>query len=94
MQGLNLIERLKNGRATRSEFFYEHTFFGSPRLPEVEAIINPEMKYILYTEHGYEELFDLTKDPYEESNLAADPAYKDILVKQRQVYQSLKKAAN
>ncbi|WP_276389265.1 sulfatase family protein [Eudoraea chungangensis] len=93
MQGIDLIQHVANARTTRQEFFYEHNFFGSPKLPKVEGVINPELKYILYTEHGYEELFDLTKDPYEETNLVSHPAYKEVLLKQRQLYLSLKKDA-
>ncbi|MGB5318650.1 sulfatase family protein [Eudoraea sp.] len=93
MQGLNLIENLQNKATTRAEFFYEHTYFGSPKLPKVEGVVSPGLKYVLYTEHDYEELFDLTKDPLEETNLAPDPDYKEILKKQREKYQTLKAEA-
>ncbi|MGN6435317.1 MAG: hypothetical protein ACTHMM_02245 [Agriterribacter sp.] len=48
---------------------------------------------IVYTEHGYEELFDLVKDPHETKNLAKDPLYQQQLQKLRNRYKQLKLAA-
>ena len=51
------------------------------------------MKYMLFTEHGYEELYDLKRDPREKRNLAADPAFSSTLARMRSRYQQLKAAA-
>jgi arylsulfatase A-like enzyme len=95
MQGLDLMEVAagRKKKATRNDFFYEHTFAGSPRLPKVEGVVSREMKYMLFTEHGYEELYDLKKDPHEKQNLASEPAYQVVLQKMRSRYQELKQKA-
>lgn len=93
MQGLNIIDVIKNNDSTRSSFFYEHSFFGSPKIPVTEGVISTELKYIKYTEHDYEELYDLTNDPLEENNLVSNPKYTGVLEKQRSLYENLKKMA-
>lgn len=95
MQGIDLVNEAtasKKGKANRPEFFYEHTFMGSPKIPKVEGIVAPPFKYMNYIEHGYEELFDLKKDPSETKNVVADPAYKARLSAMREKYQNWKKA--
>jgi len=53
----------------RKEFYYEW-FFGDPvGLPQSYAYIRKDVKYIIYPEHDYEELFLLRNDPYEERNI-------------------------
>ena len=93
MQGTNLRQTALNQKPTRSEFFYEHTFMGSPGIPKVEGVVGERYKYMIYTEHGYEELFDLKRDPYELSNVAADESYAQQLTQMRERYESLKQAA-
>lgn len=94
MQGMDLMQLAANPKKkARTDFFYEHTFMGSPRLPKVEGVVSREMKYMLFTEHGYEELYDLKKDPREKQNLAKDPAYQAVLQKMRGRYQELKQQA-
>ncbi|QEC51847.1 DUF4976 domain-containing protein [Anseongella ginsenosidimutans] len=46
-----------------------------------------------FIEHGYEELYDLRKDPKEKVNLAGDPRAQDMLQLMRTRYQELKKQA-
>ena len=94
MQGLDLLDKLKNNQPTRTSFFYEHTFLGSPQLPKVEGVISRTLKYTKFIEHGYEEMFDLTTDPYEEVNLVSDPSYQKELEKQRSLYHTLKSEVN
>ena len=46
---------------------------------------------VLYTEHGYEELYDTVKDPHETVNLAKRGSEKARLEKLRKRYEELKK---
>lgn len=95
MQGINLMQLAagQNKQKPRNDFFYEHTFFGSPRLPKVEGVVSREIKYMHFIEHGYEELYDLKKDPHEKTNQAKNPQYKSQLEAMRQRYQELKRNA-
>lgn len=90
MQGKDLSKRSTKQNTDRNDFFYEHTFLGSPKLPKVEGVVSITIKYMYYIEHNYEELFDLTKDPHETTNLAKDPNYKKLLEQQRARYHTLK----
>lgn len=91
MQGYNLIAVEQKRQTPRNDFFYEHTYLGSPRLPKVEGIVSKDLKYMLYTEHGYEELYDTRKDPHETVNLAKRPAEKARLEELRKRYEVLKR---
>lgn len=93
MQGVNLRQTALNQRPTRSDFFYEHTFMGSPGIPKVEGVVGERYKYMIYTEYGYEELFDLEQDPYERNNVAGNSAYAQQLTQMRKRFESLKRAA-
>jgi arylsulfatase A-like enzyme len=90
MQGIDLLAR-KQGK--RDAFFYEHTFMGSPRLPKIEGVVKKDIKYMKFTEHGYEQLYILKNDPLEKQNVAADPRYKKDLKKLREQYAALKEQA-
>jgi arylsulfatase A-like enzyme len=67
--------------AWRDDFFYEHHFHnrGSKEgsIPRTEGVRTQEWKYITYIDEKepFEELYDLKNDPFEEKNLAGDPAY-------------------
>ncbi|QNF32188.1 sulfatase [Adhaeribacter swui] len=92
MQGLDLMAVAAHKPGTsRQDFFYEHTFAGSPRLPKVEGVVSREIKYMNFIEYGYEELYDLLKDPLEKQNLATNAAYQNQLQKIRLQYQKLKR---
>ncbi len=93
MQGFDLMSRLTKKSPARTDFFYEHTFMGSPRLPKVEGVVSQDFKYMLYTEHGYEELFDTAHDPHETTNLAKTAKYAKKLAQLRRRYAELKQAA-
>ncbi|WP_207534117.1 sulfatase family protein [Desertivirga arenae] len=86
MQGNDL---LKEDRSKR-EFFYEHTFQGSPKIPKVEGVAGGRWKYMLFTEHNYEELYDVKNDPHETKNLAGDKRFKGQLETMRRKYKDLK----
>jgi len=57
----------------------------------VEGVVSGDLKYMLYTEHGYEELYDTAKDPRETVNLAKRSSEKARLGKLRGRYEELKK---
>ena len=92
MQGVDLLAMIADPALQRSDFFYEHTFMGSPQIPVHEGVISPGIKYLVFTEHGYEELFDLRTDPLETVNLAGEPAYAQMLDSLRMRYKDLKAA--
>ncbi|NIJ55079.1 sulfatase family protein [Dyadobacter arcticus] len=93
MQGKDLIGMLDKQLPAREDFFYEHTFMGSPRLPKVEGVVSADLKYMKYTEHGYEQLYDTKNDPHETANLAADKTYTNQITALRKRYEVLKKEA-
>ena len=90
MQGNDLIAMLDSGKPSRKDFFYEHTFMGSPKLPKVEGVVSEEFKYMKYIEHDYEELYNTGKDAFETTNLAQNPAYQAKLKQMRARYEQLK----
>jgi len=56
----------------RKDFYYEW-FTGDPiALPSSLALVRKNVKYILWPEDGTEEVFELSEDPNEETNLVAD----------------------
>ncbi len=78
--------------AWRSEFFYEHPMLTSRDfIPASEAIVRDDgvhhWKYIVWPDWigdpRSEQLFDLTRDPLEERDLARDPAHATKLVEMR-----------
>ena len=79
MQGRDL-SRLIQGRSVpwRKEWFYEH-LFQHDWIPRTEGVRTESWKYTRYldTAPRFEELFDLTRDRLEESNLAADSRHAD-----------------
>ncbi len=92
MQGYDIIKVLKKQTREREDFFYEHTFLKSPKIPNVEGVVTKRFKYMKYIEHGYEELFDISNDPHETTNLANDSRYTKELKKLRERYIYLKEA--
>ncbi len=74
----------------RDDFFYEHHFDYGGRIPKTEGVRTADWKYITYpgTEPRYEELYNLEKDPFEEQNLADDPASQERLKSMRERYRS------
>ena len=80
--------------AWRDEYFYEHPSVGKPGfIPPSEALVRKDWKYMFWPEHGYEQLFDLSKDPREENDLARDPAHAGKLAAMRKRFNELKTAA-
>lgn len=91
MQGVNLIDLVENKIPERTDFFYQHYFLGSPRIPREEGVVTKDFKYMNYVEHHYEELFDVKHDPHETMNLVNDPKYKIKLKELRKRYKELRK---
>jgi arylsulfatase A-like enzyme len=77
----------------RTEFFYEHARLANGRIPASEALVRCDWKYLLWPETNYEQLFDLTTDPHEETDLARDPACGERLAAMRTRFAELKAAA-
>lgn len=92
MQGINLFDMLSGNVPERASFFYEHTFLGSPHIPHIEGVVTKDLKYMQYTEHGSEELYDLRADPFETKNLAYEPDERERLLEMRSAYSKWKKA--
>ncbi|MDQ7949027.1 MAG: sulfatase [Pedobacter sp.] len=91
MQGQNLFD-LINGKLARKDFFYEHTYSKSPKIPNVEGIVTKDFKYMKYIEHNYEELYNIANDPKEKNNLAGNQKYAAKLNELRKEYLAQKKA--
>lgn len=63
----------------REDWYYEHTFQTGPPdrpIPRSEGVRTARWKYVRYPDQSppYEQVFDLSADPQELHNLAADPA--------------------
>ena len=96
MQGRDIAPLYVSGRkpAWRDEFFYEHATIRSVDfIPSSEALVRTDVKYIRWPDFDYEELFDLTRDPHEDRNLAPDPAHAKTLAALRARYAELKQRA-
>jgi arylsulfatase A-like enzyme len=77
----------------REDLFYEHHFHNrnskEGAIPRTEGVRTKEWKYITYIDEKqpYEELYDLKNDPFEEKNLASDPANAKRLAELKERYQ-------
>ncbi len=77
MRGRSLVPLLRGETVGwRDDFFYEH-LFERETIPKSDGVRTERFKYVRYFERNpiYEQLFDLTADPNEVSNLAGDPAH-------------------
>ena len=80
-QGRSLKQIVSTGETAnwRTETFHEH-FAVRNRIPAFEGLRNENFKYVRYFDHGnHEFLHDLTNDPDELTNLAADPKFTSVL---------------
>ena len=85
MQGRSLIPLLKNqNKNWRKDFFYEH-LFDHAAIPKSVGVRTENWKYIRYPDekNGFEELYDLKKDSFEEKNLSTNKAFQSVLEKLR-----------
>ena len=75
----------------RSEFFYEHPCIRDKNfIPESEALVRKDWKYIYWPQHKVEQLFDLVADPREENDLIQVAAHSAVLTEMRQRFKELK----
>jgi len=96
MQGRDLSPLLRGETPTdwRQDFFYEHGVINAKDvIPASEALVTKNEKYILWPDFETEELFDLTADPHETRNLAAEPDRQPTLAKMRSRLAELKRRA-
>ena len=96
MQGRDIapLYLAANRPGWRTEFFYEHAIIKDKNfIPASEALVRKDWKYLVWPDFGTEQLFNLTSDPIEENDLAADPAQKDRLAEMRGRFAELKAAA-
>jgi arylsulfatase A-like enzyme len=75
----------------RKEWFYEH-HFEHPKIPRSEGVRTERWKYIRYLDTAplYEEIYDLSADPLEQTNLVAEEAHKETLMGLRERWRVLK----
>lgn len=96
MQGRDLspLYLEKSITSWRKEFFYEHAIIKNKEfIPASEALVQKNIKYIYWPDYATEELYDLTKDPFEEINVIQNENYKDILEQSRTRFKELKAEA-
>lgn len=96
MQGQSLIPWTRGEVADwRTDWFYEH-HFRHPGLPQSEAVRGERWKYIRYLDREpvLEQLFDLERDPLEETDLAPDSAHQPRLSDLRRRWELLRVRAH
>lgn len=80
--------------AWRTEYFYEHAVVKAKDvIPASEALVRKDWKYMFWPDFGTEQLFHLSTDPLEETDLAADPSQAAKLAEMRAQFAVLKAAA-
>lgn len=86
--GTSLLPSLEEGSAPKREYAVSqwHTEWGYTVEP-CRMIRTQDYKYLHYLEDNFEELFDLQGDPYEMTNVAKDPKYKEVLAQHRILFE-------
>ncbi len=80
--------------AWRTEFFYEHAIIiRKDFIPASEALVRKDWKYFFWPDFERAQLFHLSVDPGEETDLANDPAHAKQLAEMRTRFAELKSAA-
>jgi arylsulfatase len=96
MQGADMapLYLAKQKPRWRDEFFYEHPCISNAeRIPESEALVRKEWKYIYWPMQDVEQLFHLKADPREEHDQANNPERAAVLEEMRQRFHQLKAEA-
>ena len=95
MQGRDL-EPLYSGKKVddwRTEFFYQHpTLRNKDFIPSSEALVRKEWKYFYWPDFDREQLFHITNDPYEQTDVVEDEANAEVLKEMRVRFNQLKKS--
>lgn len=79
VDGLDLMQLLNKEKVWNREWIHgEHARCYSPD-EAMQFMTDGKTKYIWFTHTGEEQLFDLTKDPYECNELSKDEKYEEIL---------------
>ncbi len=94
MQGRDFSPLYREDRKQewRTEFFYEHAIIkNSDFIPASEALVRKDVKFMLWPDFQYEELFDLKSDPGETNNIVAQK--KEVADEMRKRFAELKAAA-
>jgi arylsulfatase len=82
----------------RDEFFYEWPSpFGPPHgpasfLPQAEALVRKDFKYMYWPEHKFEQLFNLREDSMEENDVANTTEHAGLLLAMKTRFLELKAA--
>jgi arylsulfatase A-like enzyme len=80
--------------AWRTEFFYEHAVIQRVDfIPASEALVRKDWKYFYWPDFKLEQLFHVAADPFEENDIATDPAQATRLAEMRARFAELKAAA-
>lgn len=96
MQGRDLAPLYLSAEkpAWRTEYFYEHAIIRNKDfIPASEALVRKDWKYFFWPDFEWEQLFHIDADPFEENDLARDPAQAERLSEMRQRFAELKAAA-
>eukprot|EP00978_Attheya_sp_CCMP212_P013936 scaffold35224_cov55-Attheya_sp.AAC.7 len=98
MQGEDFSQLYMDPERTKSwrkEFYYEwHSIiFGPFHIPDVEALIRKDYKYIYWPQHKYEQLFHLPTDRLEENDLINVTEKQEVIKSMKVRFLNLKKAA-
>jgi arylsulfatase A-like enzyme len=82
MQGRSLAPIVGgSGRMLRDDWYYEHFYEHKGNIRPTEGVRTRKFKYVRFPKENpvYEQLFDLSKDPYELKDLAPDADYETTL---------------
>ena len=82
VQGCSLVPLVVGDTVPwRTEWFYEHDYGPEELFPAVEGIRTERWKYARYVRRDppFEQLYDLTSDPYEEHSLVGQEQHRDEL---------------
>lgn len=101
MQGRDISDLYleRKPKEWRQEYFYEFPGINHPAtqidscLPSNTALVRKGMKFIQWTAHSVEQLFNLTGDPLEMNDVVNRPEYKEVLGEMRTRHDELKAAA-
>jgi hypothetical protein len=73
---------------------YEHAQHRSKDfIPASEAVVRKDWKYFYWPDFGLEQIFQVSVDPFEENDLAADSAQSERLAEMRKRMAELKAQA-